>query len=630
MKVRLLIFVLLLTGGTLAAQQPAAVTVTRSTQIITEGNQRYYEHQVKKGETVYSICRAYGITEADLRRDNPKLDGYTLPVDMVLRILVTPSNSTPAPHAEHIVQVKETLYSIAKQYGVSVDEIVALNPESDKSLTIGRILQIPLAKKAAASATPAAGDTAHHEPAVSNGQATLQAHVIQRKETLFSLSNKYEVSIDDIKRYNPQIFGEEKGKLKVGKILYIPVSLSGLKKGDDAQSTAGRTQCDSLGQHLSSINVAILLPFNAEQQDDAEQLYRSFRFLEVYEGALLALDKLRQQGLSVRLSVLDTKSATPQALTLNPSLAKADLIIGPVYHDAFKPVADFARQRNIKIISPLAPIDSSLYGYSNVFQVPVDFDKQVQQALVHDRLDPRESNLILVSQRDEAGSTMLRNYYRRYLPQTDSAVYSNVASGVRKDSVSWGAKQHKPVVKMLSYKLGLHPSENMEVFSKILNPNLENKIVVASQDEPFVADLLTNLKTFSDRQKCRITIYGTNSWQKFENLDLTLFYELKLHIAAPYYVDYKSEVVKEFVASYREQYKTEPSQFAFQGYDIMLYFASAMYRYGKNFEGCLPYHKAALLQSNYSFAPIRPGGAYENNGVFLLRYTPWMEIVQYK
>jgi hypothetical protein len=62
----------------------------------------------------------------------------------------------------------------------------------------------------------------------------------------------------------------------------------------------------------------------------------------------------------------------------------------------------------------------------------------------------------------------------------------------------------------------------------------------------------------------------------------------------------------------------------------MTYFASAIHRYGKDFEGCLPYHRVPLLQSNYSFAPIRAGGAYENRGVFLLRYAPWMEIVQYK
>jgi hypothetical protein len=176
----------------------------------------------------------------------------------------------------------------------------------------------------------------------------------------------------------------------------------------------------------------------------------------------------------------------------------------------------------------------------------------------------------------------------------------------------------------------LQPRENHEVFLKIFTPHIENKVVVASQDEPFVSELLTNLKAFSDRYKCYITVYGLSSWKKFDNIDLRLFYDLKLHLAAPYYISYKSSAVKSFVQSYREKYKTEPSQFAFQGYDIMMYFASALYFYGKDFERCLPLLKVPLLQSNYAFSPIYQGGAYENKGVFLLRYTPWMEIVQYQ
>ncbi|MDR0687762.1 MAG: ABC transporter substrate-binding protein, partial [Prevotellaceae bacterium] len=161
-------------------------------------------------------------------------------------------------------------------------------------------------------------------------------------------------------------------------------------------------------------------------------------------------------------------------------------------------------------------------------------------------------------------------------------------------------------------------------------PYIDNKVVVASQDEPFVSELLANLKAFSNRYKCNITIYGPSDWQKYEKIETNLFYELKLHVAAPYFTDYTSEAVKRFVQSYRYRYKTEPSQFAFQGYDVMLYFTSAIYRYGKNFENCLPFHREELLQSTYSFAPIMPGGARENKGVFLLRYTPWIEIVQYR
>jgi hypothetical protein len=270
-----------------------------------------------------------------------------------------------------------------------------------------------------------------------------------------------------------------------------------------------------------------------------------------------------------------------------------------------------------------------------VFQAPATFNSQVQNALTHEHLDPAQSNIILVSQRDEEDSQKLRTYYRQYLPKRDSIMYHN--SAIRLDSLeleqlryAYETREHRHTVKNLSYRIGVQPRENQETFLKVFQPHIDNKVIVASQDEPFVSELLANLKAFADRYKCNITVYGSNDWQKYEKVERKLFYDLKLHLAAPYFIDYKSETVKRFVQAYRNRYKTEPSQFAFQGYDVMLYFASAIYRYGKDFENCLPSHHEDLLQSTYSFVPVAPNGAYENKGVFLLRYTPWMEIVRYR
>jgi ABC-type branched-subunit amino acid transport system substrate-binding protein len=355
----------------------------------------------------------------------------------------------------------------------------------------------------------------------------------------------------------------------------------------------------------------------------------------MYEGAMLALETLSKRGISVNLDVLDSKSIYESTWTNNVMLNKADIIIGPVYQDRFIPIAKFAKSKNIKIVSPLTPIDTSLYGCANVFQVATDFNSQVQKALTHEHINPAKSNIVLASQRDEEESQKLRNRYRQYLPQRDTIVYSNATA--RSDSLqlewlqqAYEARVHVPSVKNLSYKIGMQPRENQETFLKIFHPSIDNKVIIASQDEPFVSELLANLKAFANRYKCSITVYGTSDWRKYEKIELNLFYELQLHVAVPYFIDYKSEAVKRFVQRYRYTYKTEPSQFAFQGYDVMLYFISAIYRYGKNFEGCLPYHHEELLQSRYNFMPIVPGGAYENKGIFLLRYTPWMEILQYR
>jgi LysM repeat protein len=637
MKYIFAILSLLLCHATLFAQQQPPVVV-RSTEIFTDGSNRYYLHAVKPGETIYSICRVYAVTQEALLRDNPVLSGG-LKVGQYLKIMLTPDNSI-TPFTQHVVRAKETLYSIARLYGVSVSDILALNPQESQVLSVGAVLQIPVHGQSATS--EASGKESGKEKAQAGGsvgseaEAMLIEHVVKRRETLFSISNLYEVDMDYIKQYNPQIFNSATPRIRIGQVIYIPIALSGLKISAQ-QYTATTSRCDSSTKYKNPINVVLLLPFDAKNQDDENTLYNSFRFVEMYEGSLLALETLSRQGVSVNLSVFDSKSIDDPRWSPVATLEKADLIIGPVYQERFIPVAKFAKSKNIKIVSPLTPIDTLLYGYSNVFQVPADFDCQVQKTLTHEHLDPMKSNIILVSQREEEDgeSLKLRNYYRQYLPRRDSIIYNN--SLMQRDTIegerlriAYETRTHRPTVKNLSYKIGIQPRENQETFLKVFQPNIDNKVIVASQNEPFVAELLANLKAFSDRYKCRITIYGSSSWQKYEKVELKLFYDLKLHLAAPYFTDYKSETVKGFVQSYRNRYKTEPSQFAFQGYDVMLYFASAIHRYGKDFEHCLPFHREELLQSCYSFVPIIPNGAYENKGAFLLRYTPWMEIVQYR
>ena len=520
---RILVFTLclLFACGQVAANQP--VEITRSTQIMSDGTNRYYLHYVKRGETLYSLCRVYGISEEQLRRDNPSLSqGQPLVADTWLRILVVETPPATEPIATPVPPI-HTLTEAEKA------QLAAMNNAEEKV-------------------------------------------------------------------------------------------------------SALCTQCDSLAQHgMSLINIVLMLPLNANRPE--AELYRSFRFLEVYEGALIALEKLRQQGLSVNLTVLDTEGVAINVLMQNPSLARADLIIGPVYQDKFRPLAEFARQRNIKIVSPLVVIDSSLYGYSNVFQVPVSPERLTQQLLTREKLDPEHSNIIFVVQRDGGEeSRELRNTYRRLLPRADSTIHRNMPG--RRDLTllerQYQSRPHSPVVKNLSYRIGIQPRENHDIFLRIFSSNVENKVVVASQDEPFVTELLTNLWAFSDMYGSNITVYGASTWRRFENLDPRLFYDLKLHLAVPDHVDYGTDIVKEFIRTYRSRYRTEPSPFAFRGYDVMMYFASAMHRYGRDYDKCLHRLDVPLLQSNYSFAPIQSGGAHENRGVFLLRYTPWLDIVRYE
>lgn len=135
----------------------------------------------------------------------------------------------------HTVVPKETLFSLSRKYGVSVDEIKAANPELQHGgLKVGQVLQMPPANNNGQSAEVAVTEkavpekkqtpkstTVTTEPVAeisSPSTAETITHVVAPKETLYSLSKKYGVTVDEIKQQNPTLLN--KG-LQIGQTLTI-------------------------------------------------------------------------------------------------------------------------------------------------------------------------------------------------------------------------------------------------------------------------------------------------------------------------------------------------------------------------------------------------------------------------
>jgi LysM repeat protein len=125
----------------------------------------------------------------------------------------------------HEVLPKQTLYSLSRQYGVSVDELIANNPESKSGLTVGMLLKIPVKTpqvtkqtvKAAAPTPPVVTKPAPKVEKEEKAEAPKRTHVVQRKETLYSISRQYDISVEELTRANNIT------SIKVGQELIIPM-----------------------------------------------------------------------------------------------------------------------------------------------------------------------------------------------------------------------------------------------------------------------------------------------------------------------------------------------------------------------------------------------------------------------
>lgn len=171
-------------------------------------------HKVEEKETLYAIARRYGATVDAIRASNAGLTS-TLEIGQVLKVPYTKSQtrtSAGAGNGIHKVQPKETMYSISKAYGVSIDDLKKWNNLTDNTLSVGQELYVrkPSATKTTA-VTPTPTET-RTSSVPANGQ-----HTVQTKETLFSIARQYDVTVAQLRSWNNLTSDE----LQVGQVLNV-------------------------------------------------------------------------------------------------------------------------------------------------------------------------------------------------------------------------------------------------------------------------------------------------------------------------------------------------------------------------------------------------------------------------
>ena len=149
---------------------------------------------MKSGDTLYSIARKYNITTEQLKNIN-NLSSNTLSINQSLKV---PKQETTIPPITeipsiYVVQPGDTLYSISRRFGISVNELIALNNLSSTVLSVGQNLII-------------------------NETPSYLEYIIKRGDTLYSIASKYNVTVDSIKRLN----GLTSNNLSIGQSLKIP------------------------------------------------------------------------------------------------------------------------------------------------------------------------------------------------------------------------------------------------------------------------------------------------------------------------------------------------------------------------------------------------------------------------
>jgi LysM repeat protein/ABC-type branched-subunit amino acid transport system substrate-binding protein len=630
-----------------------------------KGADGFVMHKVRSKETLYGLAKKYNVQQSEIVKANPALKNGVLPVGSMLRIPVRKSGSVVGQpkyketttetqvkledekYEYYKIQPGETLYSIAKKLSADVHEVEAANIDVDKdNLPVGYMLRIPKSSIHIKSVKH-----------ISNDDELFVKHKVRRKETLFSISRKYNVDIDIIRKINSTV---NLSKLKKGTFIKIPTQKwfeevfyrEEVKKEEKPEivhktkeDSIAYADCISYNYYDSSplLKVGLFLPFDvadskkaniiSEENDNGEIIEKereekiisnkSKVFLEFYEGFLMALDSLKKENTNIELFVFDTNSdSTDKIMEIlhKPGVADLDMIIGPAFAINLTPVADFAKANDIKLIYPFSTINPELERNPEIFQVsPVDtllFD-----VIENEMLKSINGKRVIVIRTKE------------------NSAYENRLSNDIKEKIYWNDFKDGVKPDYVEYRFVQGELNGLE---ELFIKDVENIIIIPSKNEAYVSGIVTTIAGIVKRRGINATLWGLPDWLRFQSLKSEDIHQLNGHIFSSYRMVYNDPETEAFIAKYREWYKTEPmaispyfqkasvrsnfSRYGIWGYDVTYYFINALKKYGKNFEYCLDGYNPHLIQSNFKFKRVSNWGGMYNTGLFILNFTPEYEL----
>ena len=164
-------------------------------------------------------------------------------------------------------------------------------------------------------------------------------------------------------------------------------------------------------------------------------------------------------------------------------------------------------------------------------------------------------------------------------------------------------------------------NDSINRLSHALSANTNNIIIIASEDPPVISETIQDIHGLS--KKFNVNVFGYPVLRELDNLDPKYLFDLNMLIYSSNWIDYSKDDVLQFNSDFRDKFLTEPAEksYAWLGYDMLYYFLSGLAVHGNNFILNPQIHFPDLLQTEYNFVRMTTGDGFENQKLFLIRYT---------
>lgn len=600
MNKKILVFWMLLLGmAMLPSVVCAQVVVEKSTEIVTIGHKQYYMHHVQPGETLYSLARTYEVTEEEIRNLNPEINELGLQADMVIGIPVVSGNdvvnSGGTGYFVYTVEKSERTKSLIRRFDVSPEEFRRLNPSVGSRVFVGQKVLIPT-------------DEPQDDQPVVHHPDTIVIHpidpvldTIEMEEETKGLYVLPEVRPDTCYP-SPQ-----NARRHYHVALLVPLYLDDIDRIDTSKEKAEKTKNT-----------------------------RAMKFLQFYEGFMMAVDSLTEYaGMHLDLRVIDVYENVASAYSAVGELENepVDLIVGPFFSKSFAVVEEYALRQHIQIVNPMSERGSIIVDAPNVVKLKPSGQSMVRQLADLIALRYPKAKVSLITDGNPDDSTMVAALAQAIDSVVNPEVFMSneeILELIAKESLrrnmgkrqlstlevegqifSTRALQNDPNGTVyFENPFQVFSSSEIEDFRNGLSSARDNVLVAYGKDIVFATKILNTIN--KSTQKYPITLVGLPSWPEFDNLLVPNLLNMNAIYFDDHFVDYNDSLTLKFVDDFRLKYESEPSDYAFEGFDVGWYFLNLLMQYGPHALGCLPYEHMPLLHTRYYFTKRRYEDGLEN------------------
>jgi LysM repeat protein len=551
-------------------------TPTKAPVVMKAGS----HYTVQAGEDLYDIAKKFGIDVAEFKAINPGLTNYPAAGTTIL----LPDIQDVSDYIVHKVEYSERTTSLLKRWKVLESDFRVMNVSVGTHVFENQIVLIPI-------------DPVQY--VVESNDVTLEEEDEEEEEIVTpAIEEKPQKPFfDEIPVEVPECKISPENAYKRYKVaLMVPLYLYDVGNIEVSKTKAAKSAKG-----------------------------RSMSFLQFYEGFMMAAESLRDtEGLKLDLTVIDVTdnvSSAHQAVSQIEG-KDFDLIVGPFFGKSFAVVEEYAKAHQIPVVNPLSNRTSVIEDNPNVVKMKPG---NVGQILTISNLIKNyynNSNVFIISRENDADTAYL-NQLEHHL---NLAVNEEVAvSGdeflrfARNESErqEMGSK----IVPTVDVEGQVYSTDEFQNGSKdkvvLANPvkrysyseigkaksqlsGVRNNLIIAYGDDNVFATQVLNSLT-KDADRFPITLICVPDWTRFEKLLVDNLLKMNAIYVNDFFVDYRSDAAKRFVFRFRNRYLCEPQKYAFEGYDIGMYFLTALMRYGDDLMDCLHCHDVPLLHTHYRF-----------------------------